>query len=341
MKKILFLSLLLVFLTACSADETPQITLTLDEFELNETAISRATSDFIQTQTHIPTQTLEPAYTATLIPTLDQTRPVFTTPTPEQACNMAAAGHPIDVTIPDGSVMSPDEAFSKTWRLKNVGDCTWTPQYKVTYFSGNSMEAIQNHPLPTEVDPGEVIDVTVDMKAPTTPGFYQGNWMLLDPQGELFGIGPNGDAPFWVQIEVVVSITNTPQPSPTVTNTPMVYLTGDAVLTDQDQFDWDDGIQNPEDVTLVDFVYQQGGDPAHTFSTMNGTEWLVMDEDEPGFTDCISAELTGTPISFEEIPLGTYVCFNTSEGFPGWMLFESFEGGRLSISFLTWSTSAE
>lgn len=203
------------------------------------------------------------------------------------------------------------------------------------------MDAIHNHSLPTEVESGEVIDVTVEMKAPASPGFYQGNWMLLDPEGELFGIGPNGDAPFWVQIEVVLSITNTPQPTPTVTNTPMVYLTGNAELINQDQFDLDNGVRNPEDVTLVDFVYQQGGDTAHTFSTMNGTEWVVMDESEPAFEDCISAMLTGTPISFDDVPFGTYVCFNTSDGLPGWLLFESFDGERLSISFLTWSTSAE
>lgn len=340
MKKILFLSLLLLFLTACSRAETPQNTPVLDEAELNETAVSRATADSIQTQSIIPTNTLEPVYTATAISTLERTRSSITTPTAEKACNVAAAGHPIDVTIPDGTVMEPGETFSKTWRLENVGQCTWTPQYAVTFFSGNSMEAIQNQPLRAPVEPGEVVDFTVDMKAPAASGFYQSNWMLLDPQGDLFGIGPNGDAPFWVQIEVV-SITTTPQPTPTVTITPIVYLTGESDLVDKDQFDLDGGIINPEDLTQVDFVYQQGGKPTHTFSTMNGTEWLVMDEDEPGFEDCISAEFTGNPISFDEVPLGTYVCFNTSDGFPGWLLFESFEGGRLSISFLIWSTSPE
>ena len=341
MKKILFLSLLLLFLTGCRVSDTPQNTPVLDGDDLQETAASRATEDAIQTQAIIPTNTLEPVYTATAIPTIDRTRPSNATPTAEKACNAAAAGHPIDVTIPDGTVMTPGETFSKTWRLENVGECTWTPQYTVSFFSGNSMEAIQNHPLNAPVEPGDVVDFTVDMTAPETPGFYQSNWMLMDPQGELFGIGPNGDAPFWVQIEVVVSITNTPQPSPTVTNTPMVYLTGGAELIDQDQFDLDDGIINPENVTQVDFVYQQGGDPTHSFSTMNGTEWLIMDEDEPTFEDCAAADITGTAISFEEIPLGTYVCFQTSDGLFGWLLFETFEDDQLTISFLTWSTSAE
>jgi len=341
MKKIFFLSLLLLFLTACAVEDVPTKTPTLNEAVLNETAASLATADAVQTQAFVPTNTLEPIYTSTAIPTLDQTRPSITTPTAEKACNMAAAGQPIDVTIPDGTVMVPGETFSKTWRLKNTGRCLWTRQYAVTYFSGNSMDAIQNHPLSAEVEPGEVIDVTVDMRAPETPGFYQGNWMLVDPQGEVFGIGPNGDAPFWVQIEVVVSMTETPQPTPTVTITPMVYLTGDAALVDRDQYDLDNGTRNPEDVTRVDFVYQQGGDPAHTFSTMNGTEWAVFGEDEPAFENCISAELTGNPISYEDVPFGTYLCFKTSDGLPGWLLFQAFSGGQLSFEFLTWSTSID
>lgn len=31
-----------------------------------------------------------------------------------------------DVTIPDGTLLSPVQTFYKTWRLKNVGTCTWS-----------------------------------------------------------------------------------------------------------------------------------------------------------------------------------------------------------------------
>ena len=32
-----------------------------------------------------------------------------------------------DVTVPDGSAFNVNESFTKTWRLKNRGTCTWTP----------------------------------------------------------------------------------------------------------------------------------------------------------------------------------------------------------------------
>lgn len=343
MKKAFYFCILLLLLASCAPENAPVSIPTLDAEKLNETAVSLATSDYVQTQAQVvvPTQTLAPVHTWTAVATLDRTRPPVHSPTPEHICNMAAAGKPIDVTIPDGTVMLPGETFSKTWRLENVGQCTWTRQYIVTFFSGNSMDAIQSHFLSAEVEPGEVIDLTVDMKAPASSGLYQGNWMLLDPHGDLFGIGPNGDAPFWVQIEVVASTTSTPAVTPTVTQTPMVYLSGEAILVNQDQLDLDTGLINPEIVAESDLIYQQGAEPAHTFSTMNGAEWAVMGEDEPGFADCRAAEKTDNPLNYQELPMGTYVCFESSEGLPGWFLFEDFLAGQLSIRFLNWSTAIE
>src|SRR5512143_3278895 len=31
-----------------------------------------------------------------------------------------------DVTVPDGTSYAPGTTFTKTWRLKNIGSCTWT-----------------------------------------------------------------------------------------------------------------------------------------------------------------------------------------------------------------------
>ena len=34
-----------------------------------------------------------------------------------------------DVTVPDGTKYDPGATFTKTWRLRNVGTCTWTTAY--------------------------------------------------------------------------------------------------------------------------------------------------------------------------------------------------------------------
>ena len=337
MKKFLGFSFLCFLLAACQTGGSPSDVPTLDATVLHETAVHQATLDAEESQTPIPTQTLEPQPTQTLIPTLAHTRPAIQSPTAEKSCDQAAAAHPFDVTIPDGTTFAPGESFTKTWRLENVGSCTWTKEYAITFFSGNSLNALQDNPLPQAVEPGDAIDVSVYMQAPEVPGVYQSNWMISNAAGEIFGIGPNGDAPFWARIEVIPAMTDTPQPTPTVTSTPVVYLIGEAKLVDADQMDLDSASINPEDVTDSDFVYRSGESPAHILLTMNGTEWVLYGEEEPSYGDCQGADLSGTAISFDEDPAGVYLCYRTSNGLPGRLFVEGIEDEKFSISFLTWS----
>jgi peptidoglycan hydrolase-like protein with peptidoglycan-binding domain len=48
------------------------------------------------------------------------------------------------------------------------------------------------------VAPGQTIDVSVNLKAPGSPGTYKGNWKMREPGGVLFGLSTG---PFWVQIK--------------------------------------------------------------------------------------------------------------------------------------------
>ena len=233
--------------------------------------------------------------------------------------------------------MMPGTSFSKTWRIENVGACTWTRQYALTFFSGNSLGARYTHNLQQPVNPGEMIDLTVDMVAPQNVGLYQSNWMLSDPEGNLFGIGPHGDAPFWVRIEVVQLITPTPTLTPTITPTPMVQITGSAVIVDGDQLDLDTATLNPPDDTEADLVYQYGGTPIHQLFPVNDTVWAVFGETEPSSGNCFDTTLNDEPISFNQVPDGTYICYRTSEKLRGWLLIEDFEAGKLTVSFITWA----
>jgi len=336
-KKILLILFILVGLSACAQSSSATETPTLDATLLFKTAVYQLTGEVSATDTPAPTQTLAIVYTSTPVPTIDRTRPLIQSPTAEAPCDQASAGLPFDVTIPDGTVMSPGESFTKTWRLVNAGSCTWTRQYALTFFSGASLNALYTHFLAQEVAPGGVIDLSVDMEAPLKAGIYQSNWMLSNVNGELFGIGPNGDAPFWAKIEVMDLITDTPQPTPTVTNTPVVYLTGEVELSNGDQLDLDTGTLNPDNAAKPDLVYQYGGDPTHILTTMNGMVWTVFGEDEPSFVECVDSEMIGNAISSNEVPLGTYICYRTSGMLPGRLLLEGFEEGVLSIRFVTWA----
>jgi len=106
-----------------------------------------------------------------------------------------------DVTIPDGTSLSPGEVFTKTWRLQNRGTCTWTPDYDIVFYSGAQMSGTTMQ-VPGYVAPGQSVDVAVTFTAPSAPGHYVGYWILRNASGKLFGTGGWADEPFYVDIYV-------------------------------------------------------------------------------------------------------------------------------------------
>ncbi len=91
-----------------------------------------------------------------------------------------------DVTVPDGTSFFPNQAFNKTWRMKNTGTCAWTAQVQFVYVSGEAMTATKAIAAPN-TPPGSTADFTVAMTAPAAPGHYRGIWQLRDGRGALFG----------------------------------------------------------------------------------------------------------------------------------------------------------
>lgn len=122
---------------------------------------------------------------------------------PTTVCNRAEFVS--DISVPDGSVFAPGAVFVKTWRLKNVGTCTWDEDYDLVFVSGNDLDAKKRNPLPDDVSPGEVVDLSVEMRAPGEDGTYTSNWMLSSPSGVEFGVGSNGSQSFDVSIRVAAA----------------------------------------------------------------------------------------------------------------------------------------
>ncbi|RPJ18913.1 MAG: hypothetical protein EHM33_31160 [Chloroflexi bacterium] len=106
-----------------------------------------------------------------------------------------------DVTIPDGTQLSTNEVFTKTWRLQNRGTCTWTPDYMLVYTSGSQMGPSTAVRLNGYVAPGQTVDVSVTLTAPASVGSYTGYWMLRNPSGTLFGAGNKANEAFYVDIK--------------------------------------------------------------------------------------------------------------------------------------------
>jgi serine/threonine protein kinase len=108
-----------------------------------------------------------------------------------------------DVSIPDSTELAPGEHFTKTWRLRNNGSCPWTSSYSMIFDQGDSMSGPASLQLTSGiVEPGQSIDVSVDLTAPNTPGTYKGFWKLRNGSGVVFGIGAAAKVAFWVEIVV-------------------------------------------------------------------------------------------------------------------------------------------
>jgi Ig-like domain from next to BRCA1 gene len=107
-----------------------------------------------------------------------------------------------DVTVPDGMRFNPGATFTKTWRLRNIGTCTWTTAYTMVFDSGTQMGTTTSVPFTQDVPPGGTIDLSVNMTAPNTAGNYTGFWKFKNASGTPFGIGVGANSPWWVKINV-------------------------------------------------------------------------------------------------------------------------------------------
>ena len=136
-------------------------------------------------------------------------QPIYIVPTVSPAVSSCTNGMVFvsDVTITDGHQVAPGERFRKTWRVKNTGNCTWTSDYSFVYVSGDQMSG-RNISVPAVVQPGQVVDLSVDLIAPNGNGTYRGYWQMRSPQGKNFG------ETIWVKVRVNGGAPVNPTPRP-------------------------------------------------------------------------------------------------------------------------------
>ena len=341
------IALTLIFsgLAGCNMPSgTGTITPTFNVTQAYQTVEARLTQVAVQTITVTRTQqsTQSPAGSSTPRPSPATSTPIAPTPTsaPTEVCDRAAPGNPVDVTIPDDTKMHSGQSFTKVWRLRNIGSCTWTQEYRVELFSGEAMGAPTSVYLPKEVKPGNSVDISVDMVAPRTAGKYQGNWKLRNPQNQWFGIGPNGNSAFWVRIIVLPTPSPTPTPATptlTATATPAAQASGEVTLMPGAKFDLDSGKINSG--SGEDLSYETNNEGQHLLVPIGNAAIGVFGEEQPNLDDCQSEALSSASFAVEDMDLNNYLCYRTNLGLPGWALVLDFsrDNYSLKLQFLTWA----
>jgi hypothetical protein len=354
--KALFIFLLLAagLLASCRGNNSaPEQTPTLNVTQALQTVEMRLTQAVALTPSAAATTPAPLEITQTLSdasPTPVSNSAASETPGITAACNKVAPGNPIDVTVDDDTAMQPGQKFTKIWRLVNDGTCTWTHQYSAVWFFGDKFGDTLSVPLSGNVPPNGVVEVSVDMVAPEKPGTYRSNWKLADTSGTLFGIGPNGDLPFWVQIVVVENegatpsetTTSTPNititPTPTPTPTQAVKASGSADLIPGDRIDLDTNKVNP--ASGDDLSYEiDAGSSNHWLIGQNGGVLGLFGMGEPALAVCQIATLSTAPIAVESLTPNTYLCYQTDQGSYGWLRYEGYnnENSSIKLNFFTWA----
>lgn len=225
------------------------------------------------------------------LPATETPRPT-TTPTAEPSC-FDHVTFIQDVTIPDGTFIGEGESFEKIWRLKNTGSCTWTTDYSLVFHEGDFGGLLEKVALTAQVQSGEVVDLSASMVAPLIRGSFQSFWMLENAEGERFGIGEDGDKPFWVKIDVGM----TPSPTAVVSWEPRLdpgEMAGEGRWVDVDLGD--------QTLTAYD-----GSNPIMTFFVSTGTAayptvigqfriWVKLE----------STRMTGPGYDLEDVPYTMY-----------------------------------
>lgn len=259
-----------------------------------------------------------PTSTATSTPVPPTSTPAPTS-TPTEAPCTDNSSFVADVTIPDNTNMTPGQDFDKTWRLRNTGTCTWTPDYDVVFVDGNIMGGPASSPLPGTVAPGSTVDVTLDLKAPATNGTFRGNWRLRNGSGVLFG------ETFYVQIIV----------GPTPTPVPQVHKADTITVNSSFHFDLDEG-DPAAPAGTKDAWYRAVSAVEQYLTPENGALFKRWGASVPTFEDCKNAALSGAEISLADLPVGTWVCFRTSLGRYGRFETEGKTPTTWTIDFRTW-----
>ena len=348
------LILTIVILTGCSlsASDPVEQSNDLDITQAYQTVDAQLTQAVAQTPVP-PTKTVQLA-TATSTPTPEEAiQPTATTNpseptatflptfthTPATRCDKADAAYPsIDITIPDDTTIPAGNSFTKVWRVVNTGTCNWTAAYSAVFVDGEQMDAPDSVAIDQPVSPGQSIDIDVTMIAPEDTGTYQGNWMLRNADGELFGIGPNANDSFWVRI-VVVEADDTVTPTATTAPDPDVLVSGSVTLNVDETIDLDTLQLNSGG---ADLAYQQilDGDVVngHQLVTLSGVTAGSYGQEQPNYGGCISTSMGSATIDLQAAPVGSYYCYTTDQGLTGWVRFDGLDqqNSVVTITILTW-----
>ncbi|MBI5951659.1 MAG: hypothetical protein HY865_08375 [Chloroflexi bacterium] len=214
------LAIIVLFMSACNLPSSNP-----------ENAAGTAAAQTVQALLSVtPASGATPSFTPLPIPASLTPIPLpaaSNTPLPTATTNCNVAQFVSDITIPDGTLVTPNQAFTKKWRIKNIGSCTWTG-FSMVFDSGDAMGGPASKAIST-VNPGQEIDLEVNLTAPATPGNYRGYWRINTNGNVLVPVvsGYQGKS-FYVDVKVQNPVTATYTLPPAVAQVVLNAVAGES-----------------------------------------------------------------------------------------------------------------
>jgi hypothetical protein len=298
----------LVFLASCNMPRPPS------PEQVTQTAAAETVSVHL-TLASLATPTVPPTDTPTPPPPTTTPSP-SPQPTPTISCDDSSQ-FVADVTIPDNTVMKPGQSFTKTWRLRNTGDCDWTSSFQLDFTDGASMGGPASVPLTGTVPSNGSIDISIQLTAPTTNGVHRANYRLRNAS----------DVPFGTLIYVQILVGPTPTPADGI------YRSGKLTIDNGFSVDFDSG--NSAGDPRRDVWVHSVSDSERFLEPMNGALLKLM-SGTPTKNDCKEASLAGGAVDFTDFSTLSYFCYRTSGGRYGRFQVEKIEADSIGFDFRTW-----
>jgi hypothetical protein len=91
-----------------------------------------------------------------------------------------------DASIPDGTEITMEHLFEKSWVIKNTGTCDWDSNFHLRLYSGDRMSG-SDYTFTKPVKAGQTTTVTIRMYAPNQQGTYTGTWSMTYGSAGFFG----------------------------------------------------------------------------------------------------------------------------------------------------------
>ena len=157
-----------------------------------QTVTSTPTSTKTPTQTPTPTSTvlfLLPTNTQVVLPTLTNAlisgggsgsgKPTHTPNPNEHDYTGTLRCTLVGQNPPDGEVFRRRQKFTVVWTVKNTGTAAWRKHIiDYRYIGGDKFHDKRRYDMNFIVDPGETIEMEVEMHAPKEPGNYETVWVV-------------------------------------------------------------------------------------------------------------------------------------------------------------------